>query len=54
VAKKSKKKMEKTKKQVGKLIGRNSPLNPEQKSNLIKELKSGKVKVKNSHKKGCA
>jgi hypothetical protein len=36
----------KSKKQVGLLLSKVSPLNPSQKSKLKKELHSGKVKVK--------
>lgn len=36
----------KTRKQVGLLLSKNSPLNPAQKSKLKSELHSGKVKIK--------
>lgn len=40
------KKKTKSKKQVGKLLGKNSPLNKKQKDRFKSELKSGRVKVK--------
>ena len=39
-------KKSKSKKQVGLLLSKNSPLNAKQKAKLKKELKGGKVKIK--------
>jgi hypothetical protein len=45
-SKKRKPRKSKSKKQVGFLLSKGSPLTPAQKSKLTRELKSGSVKVK--------